>query len=113
MRKLTEKETLLVSRMAKELPDSVGAQIIGDLTRENVENINEDGSIIRFQIAGYARAANSDGRVIVDGVAKDQDGAHLNVILSVDDDDRLYELEIVRFDKGKLIGVDFETLKFY
>ncbi len=103
----------MVFRTAEKLPDRQRAQIIADLAHATAEPLNDDSSIVRFEIAGYQRAPSIGRHVSVDGVAKDGDGAHLNVILFTDQNDRLYELEIVRFENGKIVGPDWTTLEFY
>lgn len=112
-RSLTETENMLVTRMAGKLPDRQRAQIIADLARATAEPLNDDSSIVRFEIDGYQRVPSIGRHTSVDGVAKDGDGAQLNVILFTDQNDRLYELEIVRFESGAIVGPDWKTLEFY
>ena len=112
-RPLTETENMLVVRMAAKLPDRQRVQIIADLEHATAEPLNDDSSIVRFEIVGYQRAPSIGRHTSVDGVAKDGDGAHLNVILFTDQNDRLYELEIVRFENGAIVGPDWTTLEFY
>ncbi len=109
----TEAERVLVSRMCAGLQDAERAQVLADLADAIVEPLNDDGSIVRFELLNYTRLPGIGRRVAVDGVANDRDGAHLNVILFTDENNRLYELEIVRFDEGSVIGPDWATLKIY
>jgi hypothetical protein len=99
--------------MCEGLVDSKRAQIMADLAQATALPMNDDDTIIRFEIPGYQHPPKSGGRVIADSRAKDQDGAYLDVILFTDENDRLYELEIVRFEEGKVIGPDWNTLTFY
>jgi hypothetical protein len=109
-RPLTENERMLVSRMAEKLPDNKRTQIMSDLERAKAESLNDDESIIRFDIAGYQHPTSIGRIIIADGMAKDKDGADLEVILFTDSDGRLYELEIVRFEEGGLVAPDWATL---
>ena len=47
----------------------------------------------------------------VEGTVQDSDGASVSVLLHQDENDRLYELELVRYDDGDLINPKWETLK--
>ncbi len=104
---------MLVSRMVEKLPDNQRAQIMSDLTRAAAEPLNDDESIVRFDIAGYQHPSSIGRNVIVEGMAKDGDGADLEIILFTDHNDHLYELEIVRFEDGGLVGPNWTTLEFY
>lgn len=106
-------ERMIVARMCEGLPAAQRAQMLTDLASASVEPLNDDGSILRFQLQDYTRLPGIGRRVAVDGTANDRDGAHLNVILFTDENDRLYELEVVRYDEGNVIGPDMETLKVY
>lgn len=112
-RALSESERQLVSRMAENLAGSERVQILADLAQASAVPMNDDETIIRFEIPGYNHPPKSGGRIIVDGKARDKDGAYLDVILFTDESGRLYELEIVRFGAGELIGPDWTTLTFY
>ena len=112
-RPLTESEKMVVSRMAETLPEAQRSQITDDLAHATAEHLNEDGSLIRFEIEGYQRLARTGRTVSVDAMATDRDGAHLNVILFTDGSGRLYELEIVRFESGNVVALDWTTLRFY
>lgn len=112
-RPLMESEKTAIYHLAEILPVAMRSQIITDLSCASVEPLNESGSIIRFEIENYRRVPNMGRRAIVDAVAKDSDGAHLNVILFSDENDRLYELEIIRFEDGDVIAPDWKTLTVY
>lgn len=112
-RAITPAEHMVVSRMVEKVPDQQRSQLLADLKNATAEPVNPDGSIVRFEIAGYERAPSIGRHTSVDGVAKDGDGAHLNVILFTDLNDRLYELEIVRFEAGPIVGPDWTTLQLY
>ena len=44
---------------------------------------------------------------------RDEDGTQLDVILYVDKNDRLFELEIIRWGEGAVIRPDLASLKTY
>jgi len=106
-------ERIIASRMCEGLPAAQRAQMLADLATASVEPLNDDGSILRFHLRDYTRLPGIGRRVAVDGTARDRDGAYLNVILFTDENDRLYELEVVRFDEGNVVGPDMETLKIF
>jgi hypothetical protein len=106
-------ERELVVRMCEGLPAAQRGKMLADLANASVELLNDDGSILRFELHNYIRSPGAGRRIAVDGTASDRDGAHLNVILFIDENDRLYELELVRFDEGKVVGPNIETFKEY
>ena len=112
-RPTTAVERMIVSRMCERLPAAQRAQMLADLAGASVEPLNDDCSILRFELQNYTRSAATGRRVAVDATARDQDGAHLNVILFTDESNRLYELEVVRYDEGNVVGPEMETLRVY
>lgn len=112
-RQLTEEERVAVCRLAESLPEPSRVRIIADLKHATVAAMNDAGTIIRFEIPGYEHPLKSGGKIKVDAKMKDRDGAQLDVILFTDENDRLYELELVRFAEGAVIGPDWDTLSYY
>lgn len=110
---MSASEKMIVARMCEGLPPAQRARMLADLASASVQPLNDDGSIVEFQLQDYTRFPGIGRRVAVDGIASDRDGAHLNVILFTDENGRLYELEVVRYDEGNVIGLDMETLKVY
>jgi len=104
---------MVVFRLAETLPEPQRSQITRDLARATAEPLNEDDSVIRFEIEGYQRSSLIGRTLSVDATATDSDGAHLNIILFTDGSGHLFELEIVRFENGGVIAPDWKTLRFY
>ena len=92
-------------------------QLLADLATCDVVIDLPDRSIILFQLPGYERppghargsfaSLKGDG---VEGHVIDRDGARLDVLLHADANRRLYELELVRYEVGPVIGPDWNTL---
>jgi hypothetical protein len=113
-RPVTETERALVRRMAEKLPETTRAQVLSDLNDSEVEPFNQDDSIVRFHIRGYRRPPNTGLETLpVFGKVLDRDGAHVEVALFGDANGRLYELELIRYEEGNLIGPDWNALELY
>jgi hypothetical protein len=110
-RPLTHHERELIDRVAGYLREPQRGRLLDDAAVATAETVNTDGSIVRFHLAGYDRPAYRGQHALpVEGVVQDADGASISVLLHQDENDRLYELEYVRFDDGDLIAVRWETL---
>jgi hypothetical protein len=113
-RPVTETESALVRRMAERLPEAMRAQVLSDLNDAEVEPFNQDDSIVRFHIRGYVRPPGVGRETLpVAGKAVDRDGAYVEVALFSDENGRLYELELIRYENGNLIAPDWNTLELY
>jgi hypothetical protein len=78
------------------------------------EPVFGDGSRITFTIVGYQRPVYKGQHPFrVEGKVQDQDGSELSVLLHADENGRLLELELVRFDKGEVIAPDWSTLRLF
>jgi hypothetical protein len=112
MRPLEQHERELIDRIAERLDERQRRQLLEDAGVATAETINDDGSIIRFHLQGYERPPYRGQHAIpVEAVVQDADGASISVLLHQDENDRLYELEFVRYDDGELMAPKWETLK--
>ena len=112
-RPITDLERTLIARMIERLPTDQQASLMNDLALATAEPLNDDDSIIELMIEGYQRPRLSGRNVLpVDGIVKDADGAHIELILFSDENDRLFEFEIVRYGDGSVIGPDWGALEF-
>ena len=104
----------VVSEMALFLPDEERKRLLFDLEHSTEKPVNEDGSIVAFDIAGYEKPS-SGGSIMfrVEGSVLDEDGSQLTVLLHSDANGRLMELELVRFDDGSAIRPDWTTLSLF
>lgn len=111
MRPLTIEERTLLVRFASELSETTRGQLLEDIAHALADAQTPDGSRIKFEIAGYERppyrGQHSFG---VDGRMVDADGTELSVCLYADEDGRLLELEIFRWDFQKVIRPQWQTL---
>ena len=111
-RPLTRQERELIDRIAERLDERQRRQLLDDAAVATAEAVNDDGSIIRFYLEGYERPPyRGQHAVPVEGVVEDADGASITVLLHQDENDRLYELEFVRYDDGDLMAPKWDTLK--
>jgi len=113
-RQLTNAELDVIRLMAEKLRPDRQRRLLADLGLATAEAATQDGSRIIFDISGYQRppyrGQHSFG---VEGELLDKDGAKLSLDLYADENDRLLELEIIRWGEGNLIDPDWETLILY
>jgi hypothetical protein len=112
MRQLTTEERSTIRGFASKLIDVKRLQLLDDLENATVCMVSGDGAITEFEIAGYTRPEycgqhpfGAEGRML------DADDAELSVLLHADGNDRLLELEIIRWDSGDLMGPRWNTLR--
>jgi hypothetical protein len=111
-RSLTPQERQIIDRFAERLDGPQQRQLLEDAAGATAEIINDDGSIIRFHLQGYEHPPyRGQHAVPVEGIVQDADGASVSVLLHQDENNRLYELEFVRYDDGDLLELKWETLK--
>ena len=112
MRDLSELESNLISLLADALPPDVSQRIKADLRIATVIEELPDRSMVTLQLAGYTRPPRcGQRRFPVEGKMLDKDGALLHALLFADTDDRLLELEIIRWDMAGLIEPDLGTFE--
>ncbi|PKM14197.1 MAG: hypothetical protein CVV12_15255 [Gammaproteobacteria bacterium HGW-Gammaproteobacteria-2] len=113
-RPLTEAEKGVIRAVAERLPPDRQRQLLVDLERAAARPATSDSARVCFEIAGYERppyrGQHSFG---VEGELLDKDGAKLAFDLFADENDRLLELELIRWGVGDLIDPDWTSLKLY
>lgn len=110
----TVEEQNLILEIANRLDGRESEQLRADLKNAVVVSRANDNSRIEFGIDGYKRPPyNGQHPYAVEGKMTDSDGAELSVLLHADENGRLLELEIVRWDNGSLIGPSWSSLKLY
>jgi len=114
MRSLTCEEKNLIASFASKLGQIECDQLLSDLRNATVSSINSDSSCIIFEIAGYQRPPY-DGQHLfsVEGKMLDRDGAEVTVLLYADQNNRLLELEFIRWESGALLEPLWNTLEIY
>jgi hypothetical protein len=114
MRKLTAVELRVIHEIASRLPVGERDHIISDAKSATAETISGNGARVLFTIAGYERPAyQGQHPFLIEGKVQDKDGSEIDVILHADHNNRLLELELVRYEDGEIISPDWETLSFY
>jgi hypothetical protein len=112
MRRLSHGEQTIVEAIARAVPSDLGEGILRDLPKSQVEEANRDGSRLIFWIEGYERPKDRGQHPFpIEGSMKDGDGADLHVLLHADQNERLYELEFVRWVGGPVVGPDWSSFQ--
>jgi hypothetical protein len=112
LRSLNETEKSVVRWFAQQLDDPQRQSVLSDLDKATAQEIRDEQLTVRFEIEGYKRPAYRVERPFeVDAAVLDADGVTLAVVLSADEADRLFELQVIRFDKGPVLGPDWATLR--
>ncbi|MGQ3046430.1 MAG: DUF6984 family protein [Niveispirillum sp.] len=104
MRDLSPDEMSIVLRLADSLPEPARSRLISDAAAARVVEERADGECLIFSISGYQRPPYrgqelypAEGRII------DADGAEIDVLLYMDAQDRLLELEYIRWGDGPIL----------
>jgi len=112
MRPVTPNERAVIAAIADALPSSQGKAVKADLALSKIIEMAADGSRLVFGIADYERPKyRGQHPLAVEGTMKDVDGADLHVLLHVDENERLFELELIRWAEGPVIGPDWASFK--
>jgi hypothetical protein len=113
-RALTEGEKGVVRQFADRLEVSLRQQVLADLDRSMAEPAIPDSSVVRFVLADYARPPYEGQHSFgVEGRMLDKDDVEVSVVLYADQNDRLLELEFIRWGDGNLLGPRWDTLRVY
>jgi hypothetical protein len=112
MRPLSATEKSVIRWFAERVKESQRQSLLSDLEKATAEQIHDDQLTVRFEIEGYIRPPYRFERPFpVDAAVRDADGATLAVVLAADENERLFELQVVRFEKGPVLGPDWTTLR--
>lgn len=111
---LSKNEDLLIRCLAEKLDADKRDKVLADLACTTVLSRAEDYSRIIFQIANYNRPEYKGQHLFnVEGAILDKDGYELSVLLHADENDRLLELEFIRWDSDDVISPQWDTLKVF
>ncbi len=119
MRALIDEERHAILALAAEFKsDAERNQLLADLDHCAVEEKVPDGSLLVFNISGYSRPPGHKQSLYrakdgfrVEGSVKDADGAEMDVLLFSDQNNRVYELEIVKHLPDSVVKADWGTFK--
>lgn len=107
-------ETALIEAVAARLPETSALQPQADLASATAVEMGIGGARVGFVISGYERQPFQGQHAYpVELQMQDADGAELTPILHADANDRLLELEIIRWDGAELISPEIESLVCY
>jgi hypothetical protein len=113
IRPLSAAERSVLTQLAAALPTQRSEALLHDLNTAAVEP-SPDGARLVFHIAGHSRPAYRGQRLFpVEGLVLDRDGAEISVLLYADEQDRLFELELVRAGHGEPIAPIWSTLTVF
>ncbi|WP_329913113.1 hypothetical protein [Stenotrophomonas sp. SMYL82] len=114
MRTVSNFESALIEAVAAHLPAISASQLQADLASATAVEMGPGGSRVGFVISGYERPPYQGQHPYpVELLMQDADGAELTPILHADANDRLLELEIIRWDGAELISPQIESLICY
>ncbi len=100
-----------VTQIIRALPERLQSALLFDLSQAEVEDRNGIGSMLGFRLPAH-EVEDERGKLLpIEGKVGDADGAPIDVMLWVDGHDRLYELELVRYHPGNLIGPNWATFR--
>jgi len=110
-RPLHAHERRLIEGVADVLPDALAAQLRADI--DDAMAVDEGGAHVGFVLAGPARPTPfRDQPYPVEIEVPDADGEALTVILSADEQDRLLQMEIIRWDDDPVIAPRWDEATF-
>ena len=112
MRPLTGVERKIVRWFAEQVDQPQRQSLLSDLDQALAEEIHDEQLTIRFHIDGYTRPPYRLERSLpIDAMALDADGANLAVTVAADENGRLFELQVIRFERGHVLAPDWDTLR--
>ena len=111
---LKQEERDLIRQYAELLPLAAQELILADLQIAQIKECASNRAWIIFSIPGYGRPIYQGQHTVkVEGKLLDNYGAEVSAILYVDENNRLYELEFVRWDANELIDLQWSTLEIF
>jgi hypothetical protein len=113
-RPLSDAEARVIKQVAEKLAPDRRQQLLADMAHASAIEATDDGARVQFEIPGYERppyrGQHSFG---VSGELRDKDGTKLSVDLFADENDRLLELELIRWGDGNVMAPKWDTLLLY
>ena len=114
MRNISDFERLLVEGVARRLPSLDASKLLNDLRFASVDESSSDPARISFVIDGYPHPPyEGQHQYPVEIRLSDMDGADITAILYADANNRLYELELIRWDGREVSSPNIESILFY
>ncbi len=112
MRSLTSVEYAALLVFADELPCQERIGFLRGLENSQVEALSPDGSRLGFTLYEYVRPPYSGQHAYSrEGCVQDADGEQVTVCLYADQNDRLLELELIKWSDNPIQAIQWETFK--
>lgn len=114
MRKLTEDEYRALVQFAQRLDTRQKDQLLADLKDCLVHEETVNGSRLIFHIPHYQRPIyHGQHTYPVEGAMNDCDGKEISVLLHADENDRILEMELIKWDteNSQALKPDWTTLR--
>jgi hypothetical protein len=111
-RALSAAERDFALRVADKLRPAAKQVLLDDLSQAVAVDLAGDSSRVCFRIPDYPRPKYSGQHAYpVEGRLRDADGSLLTAVLYADENDRLLELELIRYEEGPVIRPDWSSLE--
>ena len=112
IRPLTENERQALRMLVQGLNPDERSRLLADIETSSVEEVTDDASRLLFHLAGYQRPKyRGQHAYAVEGVVTDDDGREVTIALYADENDRLFELEFIKWGDRPLIKPNWNTLR--
>lgn len=109
-RNLTQPERNALLQFSSGIHESQREQFICDLENCKVEEHGVNGSRLIFELAGYSRPPyRGQHSYLVEGKILDQDGVDVSVWIYADENERLFELEFVKWSDVPIKGLNWNS----
>jgi len=109
---LNDLENRIFEVIAEDLPPLEKSQLTYDLQHLTTVRRASAGEVINFEIEGYDRPPyKGQNPYSMEGSMLDEDGAELCIIPFKDQNGRLLELEIIRWEDGDMINPQIDTIR--
>lgn len=112
VRPLTDNEYKALRLLAQGLKPAERASLLADLENCSVEETTPDGSRLKFYLPNYDRPPyRGQHAYTVGGVMEDRDGDEISVAIYADENNRLLELEQIKWGEKPLVRPDWSTFR--
>ena len=110
MRKIDLNERKIILAIANELALEPRQKIFEDIANALICIETDDGSRRRFQLMDYKRPPYSGQHAYpVEGRMMDADGSDVTVRLYADENERIFELEFIKWSERPIISLRWNT----
>lgn len=114
MRDISDFEKSLVEGVAQRLPPLEASKLIDDLMLASVDDSSSDPTRIFFVIDGHPHPPYAgQHQYPVEIRLSDVDGADITAVLYANENNNLYELELIRWDGKDISCPNIDSISFY